>query len=118
MPDNGDPYEEIEDYTPDAQGRAFREASDEDHWDDNIDALVEAGGTVYEPIESVDEIDLPEVLEERGWDAGRQAPKAYDEAVAALHARIEDPDAPDDESVRDAYDGLDPNRVKGPEDVE
>lgn len=112
---NGDPYEG---FLMDAQSRAFREAGDEDHWDDDIPAMVEAGGVFYEPITSVDEIDLPEVVHATGWDADRLPPKTFEEAVQALHARIEDPDAPDDESMRDAYDHVDPNRVKGPGEVE
>lgn len=103
-----------EDYEPDAQGRAFREAGDADHWDDNIDAMVEQGGTFYDPIESVDDIDLPDVVHATEWDADRLPPKTLEEAKAALAHRIADPAAPDGPESEGAYDDRDPEDVKGP----
>lgn len=47
---------------------------------------------------------LPEDYEAEQWDAGRDGPKSLDEARVALAARIADPDAPDGDEVRGAYD--------------
>ena len=49
-------------------------------------------------------IRTPEEWDAEGWDAGREAPKAREEAKEALLARIADPHAPDDETVAHAYD--------------
>lgn len=89
----------------DPQSRAFREATEADSWDDDIPALVAEGGAYHEPITDVGHVVLPEDYEAADWDADRMEPKGYDEAVAALHARIDDPHAPDTEDDRYAYDG-------------
>lgn len=91
-------------YQPDSQGRAFREMEPLDRYGDiELGAHAEAE---HPPATSLDGIKLPDEYEAELWDAGRETPKTLDEARQALASRIADPAAPDDESVRGAYDSL------------
>lgn len=85
----------------DRQSAVFRTAEPSD-W---ATSDVLAGAVVHEP-GSTEPIATPEEWDARGWDAGREPPKSLLEAQALLAARIDDPDAPDDETVAGAYDDL------------
>lgn len=91
-------------YQPDNHGRAFREMEALDRYGDiELGAHAEAE---HPAATSLDGIKLPDDYEAELWDAGRGEPKTLDEAREALAARIADPAAPDDESVRGAYDNV------------
>lgn len=88
----------------DPQSRAFREATDADHWDDDVNALIRDYGATYdEEVTSIDDVPGPEYYETMGWDTDRDGPKTVAEAREALLARIEDPRAPDTEAEAGAY---------------
>ena len=57
----------------------------------------------HRPLAELDELQSVESYEFERWDAVRDGPKTLEQARVALHARIDDPTAPDDESVRWAY---------------
>lgn len=91
----------------DPQSWAFREATEADSWDGDLAAITGSGEAAYrEPITDLGHVTLPEDYEAAGWDEGREQPKDIREARAALHARIDDPSAPDTEAERGAYDNL------------
>jgi hypothetical protein len=97
-----------EEFTPTGpQSRAFREATDADHWDDDINALVQLEGAVHhEPITDISRIQLPEYYQAQEWDKDRDDPKNVTEARDALAVRIDDPSAPDTNAEASAYDDL------------
>lgn len=93
-------------YPDDPQSRAFREATDADHWDGDLGALIERhGAVVHDPVTSINDIPGPDDYEREAWDAGRDGPKTIHEARGALAARIADPTAPDTDLEAGAYDG-------------
>ena len=81
----------------DRQSLAYRQAGEQDHWDDDIDAVVAAGGHAHAALSDLTPIRPPEDWEVENWDAGRQPAKTIEEARAALQARVDDPGAPDDD---------------------
>lgn len=89
----------------DPQSAAFREATEVDCWDGDVEALIAAGGRRHEPLADAGHIVGPDEYEAAGWDDGREPPKSISEARAALRARITDPTAPDGDAERHAYDG-------------
>jgi hypothetical protein len=89
----------------DPQSRAFREATEADHWDDDVNALIEQEGAVYhDEATSVDEVPGPDSYEADGWDVDRDGPKTIGEARVALADRIANPEAPDTDAEAGAYD--------------
>lgn len=84
----------------DRQSEAFRHATEADWAGVDLDEC-----DVY-PDGDDRPIRAPEDYEADGWDYGRESPKTVAEAKAALAARIDDPSAPDDETVAGAYDHL------------
>lgn len=92
----------------DPQSLAFRDATDTDHWDGNVETLVtERGATHHPPITNLAQIRLPGDYENASWDHGREGPKNPAQACAALAARIVAPTAPDTAAEAGAYDDLD-----------
>lgn len=92
----------------DPQSRAFREATESDHWDDDVKALVAEHGAVYhEPVTDISQVRRPEDYEAESWDEGGQPPKTREEAREALRLRIADPSAPDAVAESGAYDDED-----------
>jgi hypothetical protein len=96
------------DFVPtDPQSKAFREATAEDHWTDDISALIEEHGAKYhEPVADISEIRSPEDYESDEWDVDREPPKSLEDAKASLAARISNPEAPDVDEDINAYDEL------------
>lgn len=89
----------------DPQSRVYREATAADHWDDDVNALIEQEGAVYhDEITSIEDIPGPDAYEAEQWDTGRDGPKTIAEAREALAARIADPAAPDTDAEAGAYD--------------
>jgi hypothetical protein len=89
----------------DPQSRAYREAGPADHWDDDVNALIEQhGAVVHDEATVIDDVRGPDSYETDGWDIDRDGPKTIGEAREALAARIADPSAPDTEAEAGAYD--------------
>jgi hypothetical protein len=89
----------------DPQSVAFREATESDHWDDDVNALIAQEGAVYhDEATSIDQIRGPDAYETEDWDADRDGPKTIGEARVALADRIADPEAPDTDAEAGAYD--------------
>lgn len=99
----------MSEHARDTQAEAFRHAGPED-WidDDELGRWHERGSLVTvtgQPVRT------PEDFEGQGWDEGRVGIPSLDEAKAALAARVESPQAPDDDAS--AYDHLDPADYPG-----
>ena len=92
----------------DKQAQAFRDAPPSD-WAAQAAMLTDA--THYPA--GTDPNLTPEQYEARQWDAERGPAKTLDDARTALAARIADPAAPDDPSVRGAYDDLTAGDLNG-----
>lgn len=91
----------------DRQDEAFLKMKPEDAWDGTLRNL--PGSVYHEPLrdnEQLTQIKLPEEWEDENWDEGRERPKTVEEAKDALAERIDDPQAPDGEESRNAYDEL------------
>jgi hypothetical protein len=84
----------------DRQSEAFRNATDEDHWS----GQVTDDDTVHQELRSLSDITLPDDYDDDEWDTDKDGPKSLEEARTALDERIENPEAPDDEIDRGAYD--------------
>jgi hypothetical protein len=95
-------------FTPtDPQSRAFREATDADHWHNDVNTLIQREGAAYhEPITDISQVRHPEDYEVEGWDDDRDGPKNVTEARDALAARIAHPSAPDTDAEAGAYDSM------------
>lgn len=89
----------------DPQSRAYREATDADHWNGDVNALIEQEGAVYhDEATSIAQLPGPDAYEADGWDIDRDGPKTIEQARETLAARIADPTAPDTENEAHAYD--------------
>lgn len=105
----------------DRQSKAFREATEEDHWDGTLTNL--PAEAIHMPVRDPNKVYPREYFEESikrdgyiGWDAERTRPKTQTEAQAALEERIFDPSAPDDESEILSYSYPDPEGSRFPGD--
>lgn len=106
--DDGDGIADGAQQPTDPQSRAFREATDADHWDDDVNTLIaEHGAEYHDPISDLSQVRMPEDYETAEWDTGRETPKTVAEAREALARRIADPEAPDTEAEAHAYDDED-----------
>lgn len=88
----------------DRQSQAYREATDADHWDDELETLPE-GSIALHPIneQTIGTIKLPEDYETEEWDKDKDGPKTDIQATLSILDRIKDNGAPDEIRDIEAY---------------
>jgi hypothetical protein len=89
---------------PDAQTRAFTDATPEELVSDGAQALL--ADSLRHPASDNPYVHSPADWDAAGWDDEREGPGTLEHAKAALAARIADPAAPDGPEVAGAYDQL------------